>query len=72
MPKDLELMNESESNDEIIEQEEDGEELEENNPSEEEVSTITEYDLERLNAIYEMLPLIKECHRICMFMLENR
>ena len=65
-------MNESESNDEIIEQEEDGEELEENNPSEEEVSTITEYDLERLNAIYEMLPLIKECHRICMFMLENR
>jgi len=30
------------------------------------------YDMERINAIYEMLPLIKECHRICMFMLENR
>lgn len=28
--------------------------------------------MDRVNAIFDMLPMIKETHRICMFMLENK
>jgi len=29
-------------------------------------------EIDKINAIYKMLPIISECHKICMFMLENR